>query len=126
MVLEELCNCTRPAPVPKALAKDLYPDGFPCRNEPGIFGNIAGYLGMVEPQMRKTLHIHMLIQLLGFAHPRDLFGHGRFTEIFKRTWRLVASMCFRSIEAFADYTGEPAATAALRQALLSPVLYFKP
>ena len=60
---------------------DPYPDSFPAHIVPGVFGHIAGYLGVVEPQMRKALHIHMLIQLLGFSHPEDIFRENVLPEV---------------------------------------------
>ena len=48
-------------------------DGIAAAEVPGVFGHVRAYLGVVEPQMRKALHIHMLVQLLGFSHPDDLF-----------------------------------------------------
>ena len=71
--------------------------------------------------MRKALHLHMLIQLLGFSHPRDLFADGNFVERFRNMWYFVASICFRSTEAFAAYTAEPAASDALRHEALLPI-----
>ena len=112
LVIDTLFNCTKPG--------EPFPDGIPAREVPGVFGYIAGYLGVVEPQMRKALHLHMLIQLHGFAHPRDIFGRGRLLDTFRRLWRFIASICFRSTEAFADFLGEDAAKEALRaQPLLS-------
>ena len=65
MVLRTLLNCSdRPGGSP---------DGIAARETPGIFGHVRAYFGVVEPQMRKALHIHMLIQLHGFSHPQDLF-----------------------------------------------------
>ena len=63
----------------------------------------------------------MLVQLLGFAHPRDLFGSGNLIDIFRRVWSFVASICFRSQEAFAAHCGTPDAMQALRVAPLLPV-----
>ena len=101
LVIQTLFHCSKPG--------RPFADCLPCRVEPGVFQHVAGYLGVVEPQMRKSLHFHMLIQLHGFAHPRDLFRDGRFRERFRSMWYFVASICFRSTEAFAAYTGEPGA-----------------
>ena len=35
-------------------------------------GYVSGYCGVVEPQMPKSLHIFILVQLLGFMHPGDI------------------------------------------------------
>ena len=78
-------------------------DNLPVKATPGIFGNIRAYFGVVEPQMRKALHLHMLIQLLGFAHPQDIFGSDLLPDTFRRLWFFIASICFRSTEGFASY-----------------------
>ena len=106
-------NCAPP--------QQCFADALPTRTEPGVFGHIAGYLGAVEPQMRKALHIHMLIQLLGFAHPQDLFGSDVLPDTFKRLWYYVASICFRSTEAFAVYVNEDTAMEKLASLPLLPL-----
>ena len=121
LVLEELCNCSPRAPGRRSLPTHQHPDGFPCRTEPGIFGYICGYLGMVEPRACKSLHIHMMLQVLGFAHPSDLSGNGDFACMFSRVWQYVASICVRSVEAFAAHTSELATTTALQTSPLMPV-----
>ena len=89
-------------------------DGIAALATPGVFGHIRGYLGVVEPQMRKALHLHMLIQLVGFAHPKDLLHSGVLQDTFKRLWYFVASIYFRSSEGFASQLQEPSATQRLR------------
>ena len=37
-------------------------DTMPCKPEPGILGYVSGYMGIVEPQMRLTEHLHMLVR----------------------------------------------------------------
>lgn len=59
---------------------------LPCKCEPGLFGYIFGCFGIVGPEMRFTEHIHMLIQVLGFGHPQDLFRGRRFVSMFGRLW----------------------------------------
>ena len=118
MVIEILFNCAPPANV-KPEKQHL--DTFPCKCEPGIFGHVAGYFGPVEPQMRQTEHIHMLVQLLGFSHPRELFEGKNFVEMFRRVWGYCASICFRSQEGFAAHCGTPEAMEALKRAPLIPV-----
>ena len=113
LVIDTLFNCSAPG--------HCFPDNVPARAEPGVFGYVGGYLGVVEPQMRKALHMHMLVQLHGFGHPMDLFTTGRLIDTFRRVWSFVASVCFRSTEAFADYTGEKAAMEALQRQPLIPV-----
>ena len=97
------------------------PDSVPAHAAPGVFGHVRAYLGVVEPQMRKALHIHMLVQLVGFGHPDDIFGSDSLPSVFRRLWYFIASICFRSTEAFADYLGVDAAMDALRQEPLLPL-----
>lgn len=113
LVIETLFSCTTPG--------EPYPDGIPAHVVPGVFGHIAGYLGVVEPQMRKALHIHMLIQLHGFSHPADLISSGKLADVFRRIWSYVASICFRSVEGFAAYLNEPAALEILKEKPMLPV-----
>ena len=113
LVIRTLLNCEPPG--------KCFPDGIAARLEPGIFNYAAGYLGVVEPQLRKALHLHMLVQLLGFAHPMDFFRSGRLIEVFRRCGACMSSVCFRSTEAFAAYTQEPGAIEALRAQPLLPV-----
>ena len=116
MTIEFLFNCGPPA---NYRPEEQHADGLPCKCEPGIFGYVAGYLGIVEPQMRWTEHLHMLVQLLGFAHPQDFFQGGRFVDTFREVWCFVASIVFESQEAFAAYLGTSAAMETLRR---SPLL----
>ena len=100
LVLEELGNCCPPASCggqhkSRKKSRQHY-DTVPARLESGIFGGIAGYLGVVEPQLRKMLHLHMLVQLLGFAHPDDIFKRGNLKDMIKRVWNFVSSICFIS------------------------------
>ena len=90
-------------------------DSVAAREVPGIFGYVRAYLGVVEPQMRKALHVHMLVQLVGFSHPEDLFRSDSVANVFRRLWYYVASICFRSTEAFADYLCVPAAMQRVQQ-----------
>ena len=71
--------------------------------------------------MRKALHVHMLIQLLGMSHPRDIFGDDTLPDCFRRLWYFVASICFRSTEAYARYLHEPEAMATLARQTLLPM-----
>ena len=66
LVIRTLFNC---ADVPGGSA-----DSIAAQHCPGVFGYVRAFFGVVEPQMRKALHTHMLIYLLGFSHPEDLFA----------------------------------------------------
>lgn len=71
--------------------------------------------------MRKALHVHMLIQLLGFAHPQDLLANDVLPDTFRRLWHYVASVCFRSTEAFASHINDDAAMEKLAALPLLPL-----
>ena len=96
-------------------------DGVAARLETGIFGSVAGCLGVIEAQMRKMLHLHMLIQLHGFSHPDDIFRRGDLETRIKRAWSFAASICFRSSEALAHYFHEDSAIHALQGLPLLPL-----
>ena len=81
----------------------------------------CAYFGVVEPQKRKTLHIHMLVQLLGFMNPEDILNDNALPDIFRRIWYCVASICFRRTEAFADYLRHPQAVQTLQEEPLLPL-----
>ena len=76
---------------------------------------VKGYLGIVEPQMRFTEHVHMLVRLMGFSGPRDFFRGQNFADSFRRVWAFVASITFRSLEGVARYLGTGAACAELQR-----------
>ena len=112
MTLEILFNCCAPA---NCKSKACFADGYPCKCEPGALGYLLGYLGVIEPQMRLTEHMHALMQVLGFRHPRDFFRGDRFVNMFRRIWAYVASITFRSLEGFARYLGTGVASGTLRE-----------
>ena len=58
LVLRTLFNC-RDVPG-RAL------DGIAAHETPGIFGYVRSYMGVVEPQLRKALHVHALVHFLEF------------------------------------------------------------
>ena len=96
MTIEILFHCCSPATARKI--RSCFPDGFPCKCEPGMLSFVKGYLGIVEPQMRFTEHMHMLIQVFGFSGPRDFFRGQNFADMYRRVWAFVASITFRSLE----------------------------
>ena len=61
-------------------------DGIPAKCEPGLLAYVAAYLGIVEPQMRLTQHLHMLMQIFGSTYPRQLFASGQFKDTIRRVW----------------------------------------
>ena len=65
--------------------------------------------------------MHMLIQLLGFSHPQDLFATDVLPDTFRRLWYFVASISFRSTEGFAHYLNEDVAMQTLASLPLLPL-----
>ena len=118
MTMEILCNCLPSASAhPEKMPFDL----VAARCEAGIYSHIRAYFGAVEPQMRKTEHLHMLLQILGFSHPVQYFSSGDFVDLFRRLWAYSASVCFHSPEAFAAHCGTGSGMDALRRAPLMPL-----
>ena len=113
LVVGTLFHCYDPREVPI--------DSIPARETPGVFGYLRGYLGIVEPQLRKALHMHMLVQLFGFGHPRDVFYGDALPDMFRRIWYFVTSISFRSTEAFARHLNEDVAFAKLTELPLLPL-----
>ena len=99
----------------------MHSDNVAANELPGVFGYVRAYFGVVEPQKRKTLHIQMLVQLLGFMHPGDILHDEALPDIFRRIWYFVASICFRSTEALADYLRHPQAVQTLQEEPLLPL-----
>ena len=93
----------------------------PAKPESGVFGHVRAFWGVIEPQMRTALHIHMLIQLLRFSHPWDLFQSNTIPETFRRLWYFVASMSFTSTEGYAAYPKTAEAMSALSTQPLLPL-----
>ena len=59
LVLKTLSNCADKPGMSK--------DGVAANPCPGIFGHVRGYFGVIEPQMRKALHVHMLVIVRGIV-----------------------------------------------------------
>lgn len=45
------------------------PDGLAVISHGGILGPVAAYFGVTEPQLRGSLHLHMLLHLYAFSTP---------------------------------------------------------
>ena len=95
-------------------------DGVASRSEAGMFGSVSGYLGIIEAQMRKMLHLHMLVQLHGFSRPDDMFRRGGLQARITEVWRFVASICFRSTDAFVRFLHEDSAIRSTQLSALMP------
>jgi hypothetical protein len=110
--IEVLFNCASSATVKPRKQNS---DGMPSRSEPGMYGYVAGYVSFVEPQMRWTEHIHMLLQLLGLSSPLDFLRDGEFVHTLCEKSAFIASIVFKSQEGFAAYLGTPSAMATSQQ-----------
>ena len=101
----------------------LHPDGIASGSMPGVFGFISSFCGVVEPQMRKALHLHSLIGDLGFSTPEDLRAKLTldFDSVCRRLWQWITSLYCTSPEAYAAFLHEESAMEALRTAPLVPI-----
>ena len=72
--------------------------------------------------MRKTEHVHALLQVLGFRNPRQYFLSGDFVHLFRQVWSYVASVSFTSQEACATHLSPSRGLHILRGEPLMPVL----
>ena len=101
----------------------LQPDGIAPNAAGGVLGDIYATYGAVEPQMRGSLHIHMLIHVLGFVSPHLLVQqfHSRWAELQQRLRAWIESICFTSVEALPRYLGLPDVKSALSE--LRPLPY---
>ena len=67
------CSCT---------PEDLHEDGIASNAGATLFGDVFAAFGAIEPQMRGSLHIHLLLHLLAFQTPQELFR--RFHQNWKK------------------------------------------
>ena len=72
--------------------------------------------------MRKTEHLHALLQVLGFRGPRQFFHNGDFVHLFRQVWSYVASVSFTSQEACALHLCPSQGLGFLRGEPLMPAL----
>jgi len=120
MTMELLFNST--PPVHKGAApSDLHPDGFACQLNPGVAGFLSWYMGVVEPQLRKALHLHALLGVVGCRDLEKLLLGSDIATTFVSVWQYVASVCFRSPEAFAAHCQSDAALEQLSKEELIPL-----
>ena len=99
------------APPANRRPKQQHWDGIASRCEPGLLAYISSYLGIVEPQMRWTEHLHKLIQVLGFQDPKACFASGQFQDTFRRVWSYF-SPNVRALTCTKDF-GRPYSSAAV-------------
>ena len=78
-------------------------------------------MGVTEPQLRKSLHLHALMGLLGCRDLEELLLRADLARTFVQIWQYVASVCFRSPEAFAAHCGSEEAMTALASEPLIPL-----
>ena len=95
--------------------KKRHLDGVAADVVPGIYGHISGATAVAEPQLRKALHLHALLQAVGYDDPAQLFDTDDFERMFARVWRFNASSYFCAPEAFALFCGTRAAETAMSE-----------
>ena len=49
-------------------------DGVASSNAGGVFGPVAGYYGVTEPQLRGSLRVHLLVHLYAFSSPEAMLA----------------------------------------------------
>ncbi len=81
----------------------LHADGIAASEIEGFFGFVSSFAGVVEPQLRKALRLHMLVNLLGirdFARFKRLLQED-FHATVRKLWLWIASVQHVSPEAYA-------------------------
>ena len=101
----------------------MHLDGIASKAGATLFGDVFAAFGAIEPQMRGSLHTHLLLHLLAFQTPQELFRrfHQNWKELEACLWRWTKSILFTSIEALPAYLDEPAVLATLQE--LQPLPY---
>ena len=91
----------------------------------GVLGPVAAVYGITEPQMRGSLHLHMLIHLLGFTSPPRLLQAfaDKLPELAARLKSWAASVCCAALESVPTALGVPRAQECLSS--LQPLPYSK-
>ena len=67
LFLVELLGCSKQG--------ELHLDGVASAHGTGALGPIAGYYGVTEPQLRGSLHVHMLVHLYACSTPAAFARH---------------------------------------------------
>ena len=102
----------------------LHSDGIAaCTGAGGLLGDVMAAYGSVEPQMRGSLHMHMLLHILGFVTPQQLLARcpDHWDKLQHRLREWVESICFTSVEALPRYLGLSDRKSALKR--LRPLPY---
>ncbi len=96
-------------------------DDFATQLNPGFAGYLSWHMGVTEPQLRKSLHVHALTGLLGCRDLEELLLRADLARAFVQIWQYVASVYFRSPEAFAAHCGSDEAMTAFASEPLIPL-----
>ena len=102
---------------------DVGPDGFACANVHGILGPVAAFYGVTEPQLRGSLHVHMLVHLYACPSPHVL--ETRLRETLPRlqadllAW--ATSLSATALEQLPEAWNEPQSQATFMQ--MKPLPY---
>ena len=91
--LEEILGC-------RAFEEQPHPDGMPSSGH-SPFGGVSGFYGIVEPQLRGSLHLHLLLHLYGFSTAEKLLHRFRaaIPELTHRLLAWASSLACTSLEA---------------------------
>lgn len=68
--IDTLLNCS---PAANKSQRRQHLDLIAANNEPGVWQYVAAYFGVVETTKALREYLHMLVHVLGFSHPEDLF-----------------------------------------------------
>ena len=104
-------------------AATLSSDGLASTSGGGIFGPIAAYFGVTEPQLRGSLHLHMLVHVYGFSDIDALLRtfQANLPLLQRVLLQWADSLCQASLESLPSVLGVPEAAATFRH--LQPLAY---
>ena len=68
--IDTLMNCSLPA---NKKPGQQHLDLIAAKTEPGMWQHVGAYFGVVETTKALREHLHMLVHLVGFRHPEDIF-----------------------------------------------------
>lgn len=71
--IDTLLHCSSPANKGK---RQQHLDLVAANSEPGVWQYVEAYFGVVETTKALREHLHMLVHVVGFSHPEDLFKAG--------------------------------------------------
>lgn len=102
-----------------AIPEDLPADGCAVQSVGGILGSVAAFYGVTEPQLRGSLHVHMLLHLYAFTSPALFIAklESQLPQFVRNLLDWVASCVQTSVEALPTLWGQTAQHVPLLQHL---------